>query len=160
DLWKNAVTYTTNVGGTYGIFLHNQGEGSAQLTLFFDEAAGEEIRYHFEQYIEAHLQQRALSESIKRQRIFTCSECGMVVTEQTVQLRAERGFNWLDCPVCATRIKLLDKEERLVAVPESRIQEMNRAADTQRDREATQTTLQGRREVGDFDVFLCYNVDD
>jgi WD40 repeat protein len=157
ELWRNAVTYTTSVGGTYGMFLHNIGEGRGELILFFDEAASEETRFHFEKYIEAHLQLRALSETIQRRRIFTCSDCGFVVTEQIVQLRAARSFNWLDCPVCNMRILLLDKEERLTAVPSSLVQEMDRVADIQRDRQTVQTILQGKIKTGDFDVFLCHN---
>ncbi len=104
ELWRNAVTYTTSVGGTYGIFLHNIGEGCGELTLFFDEAASEETRFHFEKYVEAHLLLRALPETIQRRRIFTCGECGFIVSEQLVQLRAARSFNWLDCPVCNIHI--------------------------------------------------------
>jgi hypothetical protein len=55
DLWKNAVTYTTKMGGTFGIFLQNIGEGQGELMLFFDQDAREEARFHFEEYISAHL---------------------------------------------------------------------------------------------------------
>ena len=56
DFWKNAITYTTRLGGSYGIFLHNSGEGLGELTLFFDKVAREDICFHFEEYIAVHLQ--------------------------------------------------------------------------------------------------------
>jgi hypothetical protein len=31
ELWKNAVTFTTKLGGMFGIFLQNSGEGQGDL---------------------------------------------------------------------------------------------------------------------------------
>ena len=145
DLWKNAITYTTSVGGTYGIFLQNMGEGLGELTLFFDESASEEARFHFEEYIQTHLQRQALPNSIQRRRTFVCSdsECGFVVSEQLVRIRKKRDFNWVDCPGCGNRILLLDREERFAVVPSSRILEMDNIADSQRDIEAAKSTISG-----------------
>jgi len=44
-----------------------------------------------------------------------------------------------------------------IATPSPRTHEMDQVADTQRDREAAQSTLQGKIATGDFDVFLCHN---
>jgi GTPase SAR1 family protein len=156
-LWKNAITYTANVGGTCGMFLHNTGEGHGELTLFFDKTSSEETKRNFEDYVYVHLQRRALPESLKRRRILTCDHCGVIVPGQMIQLRQERGFNWLDCPVCGNRISLLDREERLVAELSSSVLEIDYAADAQREREVAKTTVQGKKAVQDFDVFLCHH---
>jgi WD40 repeat protein len=159
DLWKNAITYTASIGGGIcGMFLHNIGEGRGELTLFFDQAkqASEETRFYFEEFIQTHLQRRAIPETLKRRRIFSCSGCGMVITDQMIRLSADRGFNWLDCPICKTHITLLDREERVAATPSPRVQEMDRAADKQRDREAAKSTVLGKEATMDFDVFLCH----
>jgi small GTP-binding protein len=160
ELWKNAVIYAARVGGTCGMFLENTGEGQGRLSLFFDKVANEQTRFYFEEYIETHLKRRALPESIKRHRMFTCSMCGIVMPEEIVQSRLKLGFNSLNCPVCESRILLLDREERLIIARSSAIQEMDRSADNQRDHETVQTTLQGKIEIRDFDVFLCYNTVD
>ena len=157
ELWKNAVTYTTKLGGTYGMFLHNIGEGLAELVLFFDKAAREETRFHFEEYIKTHLERRALPNTIQRRRIFICSECGTPLDDVAVTRRRERGFNSIRCGVCETVVSLLDRAERLAAEPTSLIIEMDRAADNKRDSSAAASTLQGKIATGDFDVFLCHN---
>jgi GTPase SAR1 family protein len=157
DMWKNAITYTSSVGGTCGIILNNLGEGHCELALFFDQFASEETRYHFEEYIRAHLQRRILLGSFKRRRIFTCSACGWVVTDQTVRLLAMRGSNMLDCPICKEHIILLDREKRFAVPPSSQVLQMNRAADKQRERDASKLALQGKKATRDFDVFLCYH---
>jgi hypothetical protein len=52
---------------------------------------------------------------------------------------------------------LLDREEGLTLTHESRVSQMDRTADTQRDLGAAKSTLQGKIETDDFDVFLYYN---
>src|SRR5205807_6899883 len=104
------------------------GEGRGELTLFFDKAESEEARVNFEDYVELHLQRKALSESITQRRIFVCSNCAEPLTKGQVTHRKERGYNWIDCPVCGERISLLDREERPTAARSSRVLEMDRAA--------------------------------
>jgi WD40 repeat protein len=157
DLWKNAMTYTTKMGGTYGMFLHNAGEGRAELMLFFDKATREETRFHFEEYVKTHLLRRALAETMKQRRIFVCPECRTPLDDLSVRKRQERGFNWMTCGVCDTKVSLLEREEQIPAMAGSQIAEMDRAADSQRDLSAATATLQGKIATGDFDVFLCHN---
>ncbi len=109
EMWKNVAKYTALVGGTCGMLLSELKEGRAELTLFFDSTASEETRFQFEEFIYAHLRCHALPESISRQRIFVCSGCGLIVTNQLVQLRVERGFTWVNCPVCEMNISFLDR---------------------------------------------------
>ena len=160
DLWKNAITYTTKAGGIYGIFLHNIREGYAELTLFFDKAAKEETRIHFEEYVKAHLQRRAISETIQLQRVFVCPECATVLEDMHVRRRRKRGFDWMTCGVCDTKVSIISTEERVVEEHPLFVSVMDRAADTQRERSVVASTLQGKIATGDFDVFLCYNAED
>ncbi len=160
DLWKNTITYTANVGGICGLFLRNIGEGRGELILFFNEMTSEETRFNFEEYVQVHLQRWALQESLKRRRVFVCEVCHFLVTEQLVRIRTGRGHNWLDCPGCGTRIMLLDREQRLTTTPSSRTVEMDLAADNQRDREVAYSTVQGKQETKDLDVFLCHSGQD
>jgi class 3 adenylate cyclase len=136
EMWKNAAAYTARVGGTCGMFLREIEEGRGELTLFFDTAASEETRFQFEEYVQTHLQRRALPESIYRRRIFVCSECETPVTDLQAKRRRERGFDWIECNVCGERVLLLDREERLAGARPSAVPEMDRAADAQRDLDA------------------------
>jgi GTPase SAR1 family protein/Tol biopolymer transport system component/SAM-dependent methyltransferase len=159
EMWKNAATYTPTAGGTCGMFLREIKEGRGELTLFFDTTSSEEARFQFEEYINAHLQRRALPESINRRRIFVCPGCGTPVADLAAKRRRERGFDWIGCNVCdpPPRISLLDRQERLATVHRSTVLEMDRAADAQRQRETAASILQGKIATRDFDVFLCHN---
>jgi GTPase SAR1 family protein len=160
NLWKNAATYTTKMGGIYGLFLDNIAEGRAELTLFFEQGAREEIGFHFEEYVAVHLQRRALPGTIQRRRIFVCPGCNTPLDDLAVTRRRERGIDWMTCGVCDAKVSLLDREERLAATPVSLVSEMDRLADTQRDRSANASVLQGKIATEDFDVFLCHNGED
>jgi hypothetical protein len=159
DLWKNAVTYTTKVGGLYGIFLSNKGEGQGELTIFFEGQTSEETCFFFEEFIHVHLKQRSLPKSIHRRRVFVCSVCGFVVSDQLIELTLKRDRNWLICPVpkCRYTISLLDKEARVQEDTMPHIHRMDVIANDQRDREAAKYVIQGKRETRDFDVLFCYN---
>jgi WD40 repeat protein/GTPase SAR1 family protein len=160
EMWKNAALFSARVGGGCGVWLREVEEGRADLTLFFDTVASEATRFQFEEYVHAHLHRRALPESISRRRIFVCPECATPVTDRQAQLRRERGFDWIRCNVCDSHISLLDREERLVAVPLSAVPAMDHAADVGRDLDAAISILRGKIEMGDFDVFLCHNSED
>lgn len=161
DLWRNAITYTTRLGGTYGLFLNNTGQGSAELILFFDEQAREETCFYFEEFVKAHLQRRALSETIQRRRIFVCPECKTPVTDLQASRRRSRGYDSLKCNVCDdVEISLLDWEAQLSITSHSIVSKMNEAANQQRDHETAQSVLQGKIATNDYDVFLCHNAKD
>ncbi len=157
DLWKNAATFKSRAGGTCGLSLEEVAEGRGRLTLFFDGAASEETRFHFEEYVQLHLTRRALPESLVRRRIFACPGCGEPFTDEQVRVRRSRGKSTIVCPGCDDVSSLLDREERLASTPPTIVVEMDRAADARCRAEADASVRQGRVAVGDFDVFLCYN---
>ena len=159
DMWRNAALYTADVGGQCGLWLRDDGEGHAELTLFFDEAASEETRFHFEEYVRTHLMRRALPETVQRRRIFRRPVCGEAVTDRQAQRRRALGFDWMTCNVCpdGVRISLLDREERLVTARDTAVMDMDRSADAARDVAAAASVIAGKIATGDFDVFLCHN---
>jgi len=160
DMWKDAVLFTAKVGGECGIWLRQMGEGKAELTIFFNPEASEETRFHFEEYVHTHLKRRALPESINRRRIFVCPNCSTPVSDLQARRRRERGFNWINCGVCENRVSLLDREERVKAIHTSITPQIDRTADIQRQVEAAVSTIQGKIETKEFDVFLAHNSDD
>lgn len=162
DLWKNAVSYTATAGGTCGILLRTSEEGQGELTLFFNNAASEETRFHFEEYVSRHLQRRALPETILRRRIFVCPNCQMPLDDLhiTQRRRLKPAAKWMTCGVCDTQVPLLDKEERLVSVPISQVAKMDDLADRRREQDAASWVIKGKIATNDFDVFLCHNGED
>jgi WD40 repeat protein len=155
-LWRNAISYTTDLGGSYSLYLLNPGPGSGKLTLGFEQA-GEERRRIFEGFVQDHLKRQALREGFSVSYMLTCSKCGETISDQAMRKRQALGYNWLKCQVCETPISLLGEKQLLNTIPSPETRMMGRNADTQRDREAARSTLQGKIATKDFDVFLCHN---
>ncbi len=159
-MYRNAAKYKAKVGGNCGMFLRELQEGRGELTLFFDNRASEETRYQFEDYINTHLNRKAISDSISRQRIFKCNICGYSLDPNLVKIRRERNFNWINCPACEQEtISLLDRKERLVemALRIETISKMDRTADAQKELATASFTIQGKLETQDYDVLFIYN---
>lgn len=156
ELWKNAATYRGKLGGLCGMYLREVKEGRGELTLFFSADTSEETRFHFEEYIGAHLGRKSLPGSVERRRIFVCPDCGTAVTDQQATRRRERSFDWIGCAVCDTRIDLRDRVERLEAPASPLVEAMDRAADAQRDRAAAVSVIEGKHATGDYDVLLAH----
>jgi GTPase SAR1 family protein len=156
QMWKNAASYRSRTGGNCGMFVRELDEAHGELTLFFDSQISEEMRFLFEEFVHMHLLRRALGETVTRRRIFVCDECSLVVTDQLQRLRRDRGFDWVDCPVCFKRVSLLDRQERLDAARVAGIPEMDQAADAAREREVSELIIEGKGETRQFDVFLAH----
>jgi GTPase SAR1 family protein len=160
EMWKNAAAFEADVGGSCGIHLRELEEGKGELTLFFDAKASKTTRYQFESYISAHLGRRALPHSIRRRRIFVCSSCGEPITDGQRTARLNRGWSFMACPVCETRIELLDSQEPSSLPTPSVVHTMDDNADEQRKRNTAEAIIRGKREAKDYDVFLCHHSND
>jgi small GTP-binding protein len=152
ELWRNAATYDAKTGGVCGVVLRELEEGRGELLLHFKDFASDETCFQFEEYIISHLLRRSLKNSVFRYRRFVCEGCGFVVTDQLIQLRTERGFNWVTCPGCGDRISLIDRKEHISSLRLSRVTDMDRAADAQRNLETAESVFQGKVMVGDSDL--------
>jgi GTPase SAR1 family protein/transcription elongation factor Elf1 len=170
EVGKDTITFTgtvansQKVSGTYGIYLHNVGEGRAELILSFDEQTSSERRSLFEQFVYDHMRSRTLAETIQRRRILTCTRCGEPFAESAIRRRQELGFNTITCSICETAIPIHDKEEPDLTEYQSRISDMNNAANNQREQERNITIRLGESRAkilkGEYDVFFCYNHND
>ncbi|MCA9958360.1 MAG: hypothetical protein KC443_04970, partial [Anaerolineales bacterium] len=162
-MWKNAATYDALDGGGCGLYLRQLDERRGELTLFFDEKAGDATRHQFEQYVALHLQRRVLSGAVQVQRVLTCPSCGEQITSSQVQRRQERGFAFINCPVCDMKISLpvrRDLAGMTASALDSALQEMDREADTQRDLATAEMVLRGKIAANDYDVLFIYEAVD
>jgi class 3 adenylate cyclase len=134
EMWRNAVIFTARAGGRCGIFLQELDEGRGRLLLFF-EAATEETRFHFEEYVVAHVDRRALRGTLEVTRLFVCGNCGTPVPDPYVQLLRQQGKDSFSCP-CGAAVAIADPKEVLARRYPSLVESMDMAADRQRDFEA------------------------
>ncbi|MFC3893388.1 TIR domain-containing protein [Lentzea rhizosphaerae] len=155
EMWHNSATYRPDTGGTCGIAIREIAEGRGELVVFHDEQVQPIVRRQFEAYVVEHLEQRAGSVAVRRVR--RCKACDYAIDDEVVQRRLGRGLTTVTCQICDGVVPITDDEQ-----PDVRpaVAEMNSNANAQRDQDVAATTLKGKREAGDYDVFLCHNVRD
>lgn len=159
-LWKNAAIFTTKARGAYGIALREPEEGKGHLTVFYDDAATQESKVQFEEYILAHLRRRSLPDTLSRRRIVTCAHCDIRISDEQATGRLKLGLDSIKCPVCERAISLRALVEQVPPSVAPRVVEMEQGADARRDVEKAVTTIEGKRATGDYDVFFSYNTAD
>jgi GTPase SAR1 family protein len=157
EMWHNSATYKADAGRC-GITIREIEEGKGELALCYDEQVVPLVRKQFEAYVVEHLEQRAGEVTMRRVR--RCGLCGYTIPDDLVRGRRARGKTKMICPQCDDFvITLVDGPDEMGDVRPV-VAEMNSYANAQRDEDVAATTLRGKREAGDYDVFLCHNVRD
>ncbi len=157
EMYRNAAIYSViNAAETCGLFLRDFGEGRAELSLFYPERPDPETQDTFEDYVAAHLQRHSLPGTIQRRRTFRCGNCGTVVPDTSAEKRRSRGLLSISCANCDTEVSLVDHARDVFGEVSSTVQAIDEEADTQRNRSAAQLALAGKRQTGDYDLFLCF----
>ena len=139
-LYRDASTYRPSTGGMCGLRVRDE-DGHGELAVFFAPGTSEETKLRFEDYVEKHLEKRALPGSVVRERLFVCPECGDPLSADVIRKRRARGHSDAICSSCEkARVSLLDRKDRLRPVP-------------------AEVTIPARASA-EFDAFLSYNRED
>jgi small GTP-binding protein len=156
EMWKNAIEFDANAGGNCGLALREVDEGRGELTLFFGSEVSKETRGNFIEFVESHLENWTLPNSVKKRDLISCGTCEFDATEQLLDMLAKQGRNSFSCPNCGSTVSLAASATSVEADPLA-VSEMDRAADAGRDKETAASILVGKRATKSFDVFLCHN---
>ncbi len=163
DLWKDAAWFCGTTGGLCGIELTRPKEGQGEISVFFGDKTTMENKVLFLRFIHEHLQKRAVSGTFVRERIYRCPECGEEIeNKRAVQVRLEKGKKKISCQFCDEKIKLIDLLEEKFGDPEllKRVRELDEGVEEKKDQAVSETTIKAKEDIGEYDVFLCYNSDD
>jgi GTPase SAR1 family protein len=159
EIYQNQVSFKDTEGKLCGITFRDIEEGKGELTIFFDSPQ-QKSRSQFEEYILLHLKRWSIPETLFSRSIVRCEKCGMAVTEQMIQLRQERGFNWMYCPVCTHSIALGDNTEKVEFTSNETMVQIDQSAEAQREIDMAASIFQGKLATREFDVLLCYTPND
>lgn len=150
EMWRNAAVFTAKAGGKCGLYLHEFAEARGRLLIFYDQQSGQqpsdETRFHFEEFVLAHAQRRALDGTIDLVRFFVCDN-GHPVPDDYVRLLRDQGKSVFDCP-CGARVSLAEPKERLRFA--SKVEAMEQSADRQRDFEMFVESARGETSTPSF----------
>lgn len=163
DLWKNAAEFRDAVGRVCGILLDTTDEGRGILSIFFEEAVSMDSKVLFLRFIHEHLQSRALTNSVIRQRIYRCPGCEEEVeNKRAIDLRLKRGQLTIPCQYCDEQIDLVDMLEEKFGDPNllQQVRLLEEEVEEKKELEINITTAKAKKDIGEFDVFLAHNNQD
>ncbi|WP_292378125.1 adenylate/guanylate cyclase domain-containing protein [Methanosarcina sp. UBA289] len=146
-MWRNAAVFTAEAGGKCGLYLHEFDEARGRLTLFFDEQASPETRFHFEEFVLTHTKRRALDGTVELLHFFVCPECGDPVPDYYVKRLHNKGIMTFGCP-CGGTVSLADPKERINF--RSEVEAMDKSADRHRDFDVFVMSAKGETSTGNF----------
>jgi WD40 repeat protein/class 3 adenylate cyclase/GTPase SAR1 family protein len=151
EMWRNAAVFTAPAGGKCGLYLHEFEEARGRLVIFYERYDGQlpsnQTRFHFEEFVLAHVHSRALDETVGVIRFFVCSNCGNPVPDNYVTMLREQGQKAFDCP-CQAKVSLEEPKERLRFT--SKVEAMERSANRQRDFEIFIESARGEMSTPSF----------
>jgi WD40 repeat protein/class 3 adenylate cyclase/GTPase SAR1 family protein len=149
EMWRNAAIFTARAGGKCGIYVKEYAEARGQVLLFFEPEASVETRFHFEEYIQAHLTRRSIEGSVEVIRFFVCLGCGTPVPDNYVKLRRNRGLMDFECG-CGEQVSLVEPKEKLAGQYPSKVEAMDKSADRKRDFDAFLVSASGETRTKSF----------
>jgi hypothetical protein len=160
SMWRNASLFEADAGGECGLYLREFDDGAGELVLFARRkdahaATTPETRFRFEGFVRSHLVRSALAGTVMVQRLFVCGECGNAVPQAYVEILRARGVQRFDCP-CGGKLLLVEPREQIDLAREA-VNAMESASDRGRNLSVSDIVVKGKEELGEYDVFLCYN---
>jgi hypothetical protein len=109
--------------------------------------------------VNQQLERLAFKNSVRRDRIYYCSNCAYAIPADVVARRRADGQTTVICPIRGEQYPLDDLAEQ-TAAGDDRLERIEREADSERERQVRLTTLQERQRTKQYHVFLCYNSKD
>ena len=164
ELHKNAALFQAKhdgqrICGLAVDYPNPEDDSLGRLTVFFDDNARSASKTLFLQYINSQLEAMAFRDSIERERIYHCTECDMTIDSRAPEKARKAGRDFVTCSGCGKRFPLDDLAE-LAQLPNERIKEIDREAETAQRLAGLATTIKQRLKDAAFDVFLCHNSQD
>lgn len=151
EMWRNAALFTAPPGGKCGLYLHMFAEGRGRLVIFYGEDQGQapsdETRFHFEEFVLAHIHRRALADTVDLVRFFVCATCGDPVPDSYVKRLREKNLKTFECP-CGGKVSLLQPTEKLHF--KSEVEMMDQSAERQRNFEIFVESARGETSTPNF----------
>jgi small GTP-binding protein len=143
QLWRDAADFKTPAGNRLGLKMARQGEGRAEIAVYFDANVSDDAKVLFIRYVHDHL--KAKDPELTRVRYYECPNCGAAPDLVTVRARLTRALKDIVCPNCEVRVPLLDLIEEQFPTDEltRKVRELEEAAKTGIDSESKDLILVG-----------------
>lgn len=160
DFYRDAACYDTVAGGRCAVVLDETAPGQGRMSVYFEDSPSDVEQRAFLRFVRKHLESKAKPESIQLHRLYYCRACGNPFSETVIQTRLTQAKRDIICPACEERSLLFD----LLMLDDAQAQDdagqMFADANAARRRQLATTAIEGKKRIGEYDVFLSYNTKD
>lgn len=160
EFFQDAAAYHTKSGMRCLVRLLDNGDGTGEMQVSFDQKTSPSVRQGFLQFVEAHIKGKAVLGSLSKRHAYHCHQCHKPFADDVVKERLADRRPDLLCPRCESRSPLMN----LLAAPTSASQRVAATIDTNakagRQRITAEWVIKGKKAQGQYDVFLSHNSKD
>ncbi|MDB5387682.1 MAG: hypothetical protein JWM11_3328 [Planctomycetaceae bacterium] len=160
EFFQDAAAYHTQTGQRCLICLRDQGDGTGELHLSFDQQTPESIRQGFVQFIGRHIESKAIPGTFTTRHAYHCFKCSRPFEDDVVRDRLNDLRTDLLCSRCESRTPLVN----LLAPPSAKsrtvLARIGDDARTGKQRITAEWVIKGKVAQGQYDVFLSHNSQD
>jgi TIR domain len=160
ELWKNGAEFYDSLDNPCGFFLSSSSEGQGVISVYFSGRTPDGSKVLFLRFIHEHLHRKALPESVHRQRIYHCLECGEEVeNRRAIEVRVNKGLKTISCQFCDKAIELIDVLEVKFASQEllGQVRKLEEKVTEQRRQAVGMSVAAAKETVDEYDVFMAHN---
>jgi GTPase SAR1 family protein len=143
QLWRDAADFRTLEGKRAGLKMTRQGEGKAEIVVYFEDDVADGTKVLFIRYVHDHL--KAKDPGLVRVRHYACPNCRTPQNLASVRVRLGRSHKDIVCQICEFRVPLLDLIEEQFPTDEvtRQVRELEEQARTGIDNESRELILVG-----------------
>jgi len=161
DMWKNKVEFRDSSDRAFGIEFNAFTPENGIFYLFFNKDVTVNTKALFTKYVEEqlHKHQSAISNSIKRERIYYCPVCGIQVESKYAVQTHRQSIN---CEKCKQTITLVDELEAEIKKAEiiNSVSNIDRMSKDNIKQSASLIKRDAQSNINRSDVFFSFNSND
>ncbi|MEW1861427.1 TIR domain-containing protein [Streptomyces sp. NPDC088194] len=154
-LWSHVARFRRASGSASWVRVRPNTGGMVQVDVRHDAAATTTERGLFEELCRSQLSRVAVGGAVDSVQTVVCPSCTTGIGPEQVRRRRERGFDWITCGVCDTRIDFTQKPVSPERTPEVRAIETSASRTRTQMLRSADVALKEKRRL--YDVFVSYS---
>ncbi|NQV27910.1 MAG: TIR domain-containing protein [Rhodopirellula sp.] len=160
EFFHDAAAYHIKPGERCLVRLLDNGNGTGELQVSFDETTKPAVRQGFLEFVGRHVESKAAPNSVTRRHAYHCHDCREAFADDLVRKRVEDKRPDLLCPLCESRTPLVNLLSKPNAASHRVAEAIDANAKTGRKKLTASWVIKGKKAEGVYDVFLSHNSDD
>jgi small GTP-binding protein len=160
EFFEDAAAYHTPEAKRCLVRLRDNGNGTGEIEVSFDNGVDWKVRQGFLEFVEKHVEAKAVPGSLTKRHAHHCGSCGKPFDDSVVCERLKLNRVDLNCPYCDERTRLVNLLVPATTESTQVVKTMEADAKAGRQRITAEWVIKAKEGQGKYDVFLSHNSKD